>query len=47
MAGERVDNAIARGRLLPVEPRYTTQTARARKAIIQIEGVGREKYLRS
>ena len=44
MAGERVDSAIARGGLVPVEPRYTTQTAREReKLIIQIEGVGRER----
>lgn len=43
-AGERVDSAIARGGLVPVEPRYTTQTAREReKLIMQIERDGREK----
>lgn len=42
-AGERVDSAIARGGLVPVEPRYTTQTAREReKLIMQIERDGRE-----
>lgn len=42
VAGARVASAIERGGLAPVEPRYTTQTAREReKLILQIERDGR------
>ncbi|EBC1886514.1 conjugative relaxase [Salmonella enterica] len=41
-ARERVDNAIKTGGLVPIEPRYTTQTALEReKRILQIERDGR------
>jgi conjugative relaxase-like TrwC/TraI family protein len=41
-ARERVDQAIAAGRLVAAEPRYTTQTAlRREKRILQIERQGR------
>lgn len=44
VAAGRVDEAIARGGLVPVEARYTTQTAREReKLILQIERDGRDK----
>ena len=46
VAREHVDEAIAQGRLIPAERRYTTQTALEReKRILRIEREGRDRLI--